>query len=116
MYTLDTKKWILNYVNISIICFTISIIYEIFSHNVYSAYMICAGAVPLILGIGGLFIKHKNKISFNLYNSSIALITIGMYINGILEIYGTTNNLVNYYFIFGLLFLILSIIKNKNSF
>ena len=78
--------------------------------------MICAGAVPLILGIVGLFIKHKNKISFNLYNSSITLITIGMYISGILEIYGTTNNLVNYYFIFGLLFLILSIIKNKNSF
>ena len=52
------------------------------------------------------YLKHKNKISFNLFNSSIALITIGMYINGILEIYGTTNNLVNYYFIFGLLLLI----------
>ena len=115
MSILDTDKTIKHYLITSLICFIISFIYEMFSHGVYSNYMIFAGIIPLVLGACFyLLIKKINpfsKVSKHLYNSFVACLTVWMYINGILEIYGTTNPLVIYYAYGAVFFLILTIIS-----
>ena len=120
MSTLDTDKTIKQYIFISLLCFIISFIYELFSHGVYSNYMIFAGIIPLSLGaLFYLLIRKINPFSIMskyLYNSFVACLTLWMYVNGILEIYGTTNNLVDYYIyvVIGLLILtIISVIFSK---
>lgn len=122
MSILDTNKTIKHYLLFSIICFIISFTYELFSHGVYSNYMIFAGCVPLILGgIFYLLIRKINPfsiISKRFYNSFVLTLTMWMYCNGILEIYGTENPLVNYY-IYGacllLIFTIISIFLEKKD-
>lgn len=120
MYTLDInylKKQSFIYLFISIISLIIGIIYESFSHDVYSFYMQYAFLIPLIFGcILSLIIyiikpyKLPNRISVNLYNASIATLTVYSFIRGVLEIYGTTNSLINIYIIVSILLLVFSII------
>lgn len=57
LYILDTngmKKEIKKYLFFSVFCLIFGIIYEIFSHQVYSIFMICAFCVPLVLGVRNL--------------------------------------------------------------
>lgn len=113
LYILDIKKTMVNYFIISLICLIFSIIYEMFSHQVYSKFMICAFLIPLIGGIILLIInkiKKFNILAINIYHCSIATFTIGSIVQGILEIYGTTNNLTKYYLYIGLGLMIISII------
>lgn len=111
------KKQTITYFLISIFCFIFSRIYEIFSHGVYSKYMMNAFLIPLIFGfIVSLIllisknIEINNRISINLYNASIATFTIYSIFRGVLEIYGTTNNLINIYLYIGTILMLLSII------
>ncbi|MCR4956706.1 MAG: hypothetical protein K6A30_08475 [Lachnospiraceae bacterium] len=90
-------------------------IYEIFSHEVYSYFMIYAFLVPFTLG-GMVFLilaaKEKEALSkwfYNFWNSGIITITFGMVMKGVLEIYGTTNAKLYLYFVLGSLLLLLGI-------
>lgn len=100
MSILDKKKLLKTYGLLTLFCILFSVIYELFSHNVYSKYMIYAPLIPLIFGII-FFIFHKyfNKKSYAFYNSLCILLIIYSYIMGVLEIYGTTNKLVNGYIV-----------------
>ena len=78
-----------------------------------------AFVIPLILGfILSLIIyivkpsKLPNRISMDLYNAAIATITIFSFIKGVLDIYGTTNSLINVYIIVSIILILLSIITN----
>lgn len=104
---LDIKKEIRFYLIFTIITLIFGIIYELFSHNVYSNYMIYAFIIPLILGI--IHIIFIDKIKNYTYKSGIITLTIGSIINGILEIYGTSNNLVYVYLVLGIVHIISSI-------
>lgn len=112
MYTLDTKKIRIVYLIISIICGIFSAVYEYFSHGVFSIYMVLPGVVLFVLGfiLVPLLNKLFDRISFNLYNSFLACLLTGSYIKGILDIYGTTNDLIYVYFIADIVFLLLTII------
>ncbi len=97
------------YLLISCFCALFGAIYEINSHEVYSFYMIYAFAFPLVGGAlpfsaMGLFRikKYPYSASRNIYHSGIATLTVGSIIRGVLEIYGTTNSLVKYYWIIGI--------------
>ena len=73
-------------------------VYELFSHEVYSYFMIYAFAVPLMLGVLPytlLLISRKvpGRAALNLWNSGIAALSVGCVFRGVLEIYGTTNSL-----------------------
>ena len=115
MSILDTKRTIKHYLLASLICFIISFIYELYSHGVYSNHMIFAGLIPLGLGaVFYLLIKNINPFNHTgkcLYNSFVATLTICMYVKGILEIYGTTNLLVNYYLYWAIILLIFTMIS-----
>ena len=90
------------YLLISLFCALFGAVYEMFSHEVYSFYMIYAfvfplagGALPfLILSILLFHIRwYPGTIGRNLYHSGIATLTVGSIVQGILDIYGTTNRL-----------------------
>ena len=73
-------------------------IYEVYSHEVYSYFMIYAFAIPLMLGVLPytlllIFKKNPGRAALNLWNSGIASLSVGCVFRGVLDIYGTTNSL-----------------------
>lgn len=117
MYTLDTDKNRIIYLSISIFVLLFSIIYELFSHRVYSYFMIGAFLVPLIFGvIGGSFIKKISIISINFYHSFIATLTMFCITKGFLDIYGTTNSLIYVYLVVSVLLFILTIVFGRREY
>ncbi len=81
-------------------------IYELFSHGVYSGWMIFAFTVPLFLGaLPYALLLHLNrtpgKVFRNLWNAGIACLSVGSVFQGVLVIYGTTNSLIIAYPITG---------------
>ena len=67
--------------------------------------------IPLILGLLPNIKIKTNK----LYNASVITLTIYSLIRGFLEIYGTTNNLINIYLYTSIILFIISIIYRHIS-
>lgn len=123
LYTSDTDnkaralKTAFIYLLITVFCSVFGAVYELFSHEVYSFYMIYAFAIPLLGGVLPFMLAamlnaayFPDRLSFNLYNSGIAALTTGSIVNGVLEIYGTDNPLVYAYVFSGVLFILAGII------
>ena len=118
--TLDIKKIInqrLIYIIATLLCILFSIIYESFSHGVISNFMILAFLIPLLLGVVGtyiMFFLKRNKLPTlfenHLSNAGVATLTFGSIMEGVLEIYGTTNVKIYLYLIVGLILIISSIL------
>lgn len=112
--TLDIKKKIKVFTIITIITFLFCIIYEHFSFGVISKYMVLAPLIPLILGVFVYVILLKVKkigyIESSLYSKGIYTLLIGSILQGVLEIYGTTNKLIWVYLIVGVGLIIVSLI------
>lgn len=95
------------YLMISIICAAFGAIYELFSHEVYSYFMLYAFLFPLIGGTLPFFVlacsrvRLPDAIACKLYHAGIAALTVGSLFTGVLEIYGTTNRLTAVYWIVG---------------
>lgn len=124
MYTSDTDiktnhffKTAFVYLLISLFCILFGAIYELYSHEVYSYYMIYAFLFPLAGGtlpFSMIALLHSNNypIAFarHLYHAGIATLTVGSVIRGVLDIYGTTNTLSNYYWLVGFSLIIVATI------
>ncbi len=124
MYTSDTDqiskmaaKTAFVYLLVSLFCAVFGAVYEIFSHEVYSFYMIYTFAFPLAGGVLPFLILslsragiYPNALAGNLYHSGIATLTVGSIVQGVLEIYGTTNVLSGYYWKAGIALLTVGII------
>ena len=122
MYTSVTEKNKRNalktsaaFLSVSILTGLFGAIYELFSHEVYSYFMIYAFAFPLLLGTlpylmlslsGGT--RYPNALCRNLYHAGIATLTIGSIMRGVLDIYGTTNSLGNIYWFVGVPLLVVA--------
>lgn len=96
------------YFYVALFCVLFAAIYEYFSHGVYSNYMIYAFAIPLLFGSFVMFGIKKFGCGLSLptsalylYHSGIAALTVGSIFTGVLEIYGTTNQLLRVYWVFG---------------
>ncbi len=106
----QAAKTALVYLILSVFCALFGAVYELFSHEVYSFYMIYAFGFPLVGGAlpyGILSAFHLSKksssaLAGNLYHSGIATLTVGSIVRGILDIYGTTNSLSRYYWFVGI--------------
>jgi len=87
-------------------CAVFGMIYELFSHEVYSYYMIYAFMFPLA---GGILLLIKALIGkklpgrkfINCFNAASATLTLGSVSMGVVEIYGSTNKLLMIYQIAG---------------
>lgn len=109
-------KAALVYLVVSCVCALFGAVYELFSHEVYSFYMIYAFAFPLVGGSLPFAVyaltgtKYPPTIARNLYHAGIATLTAGSIVRGILEIYGTTNALSRLYWFAGAGFVIVGVV------
>lgn len=114
MYTLDTEnctKMAKRYLIASGIIAAASAIYEMYSHGVYSPFMIFSFAIPLLLGALPWFAAMRwsradtnacsglTKIltrpgAPDIQLAVIATLTVGSLLKGALDIYGTSNRLL----------------------
>ena len=109
------KKTVISYTLITIFFFAFSRIYEAFSFGETSVHMHYLFAVPLIGGILlAIFLKvlpHFSRISLNLWNSAIAIITAGTLFRGIVNLSGRSTTLDAPYWYIGITFAALAIVS-----
>lgn len=96
------------YLLISLFCLLFGAVYERFSHEVYSGYMIYAFVFPLVGGALPFLSmalyrcrRLPGRLPLNLYHSGIATVTLGSILEGVLAIYGTSNDLIKFYWYIG---------------
>ena len=118
MYTSvnQRKKYILWHFIAAVFFAVFGMVYELFSHGVFSPYMAFAFTNPLVAGgiLQSILLKTKVRIpdlALRLWNYAIALLTVGSIWKGVLDIYGTTNRLIVYYPIFGGILLLLAVVQ-----
>lgn len=106
------------YLLISLFCVLFGAVYELYSHEVYSYYMLYAFVFPLAGGtlpFAALSLTHRKKypnaLARNLYHCGIGTLTVGSVIEGVLEIYGTTNSKTQLYWSVGSLLVILGVVS-----
>ena len=107
------------YLTASVLVAAAGWLYEMFSHGVYSNYMIYAFMVPLACGAlpdliaaaRGCRIKKRSGSAASSFRlAAVVTLTTGSLIKGILDIYGTTNRLLVIYPIIGLALAIAALI------
>ena len=109
------KKTALIYTLLSIFFFAFSRIYESFSFGETSTYMHYLYAVPLV---GGLLlsiilkiIPNLSRLSLNLWNSAVAIMTAGMLFRGIVNLSGRSTTLDQPYWYLGTAFAALALLS-----
>ena len=109
------KKTVISYILITIFFFAFSRIYEAFSFGEVSLHMHYLFAVPLL---GGIIlavllktIPHFSRISLNLWNSAVAIITTGTLFRGIVNLSGRSTTLDAPYWYVGISFAILAFLS-----
>ncbi len=105
------------YLLISLFLILFGAVYELFSHDVYSYFMIYAFAFTLVGGTLPFTLMQKLHIAkyppnhaLFLYHSGIATLTVGSVVRGVLDIYGTTNVLTGYYWYVGIALVLTGIV------
>ena len=118
MYTSvkQRKKYILWHFIAAVFFAVFGMVYELFSHGVFSPFMAFAFTIPLVAGgiLQSILLKTKVRIpdlALRLWNYAIALLTVGSIWKGVLDIYGTTNRLIVYYPIFGGILLLFAVVQ-----
>ena len=109
------KKTAISYTVITIFLFVFSRIYEAFSFGETSIYMHYLFAVPLVGGILlTMFLKvlpQFSRMSLNLWNSAVAILTTGTLFRGIVNISGRSTTLDALYWYVGIGFVILTLLS-----
>ena len=109
------KKTVISYTLITIFFFAFSRIYEAFSFGETSVYMHYLFTVPLVGGIIlAILLKvlpYFSRISLNLWNSAVAIITTGTLFRGIVNLSGRSTTLDAPYWYVGISFAILAILS-----
>lgn len=117
------KKTLVSYSLLTIFFFAFSRIYESFSFGETSLHMHYLFAVPLVGGVILAFLlkimPNLGRISLNLWNSAVAILTAGILFRGIVNLSGRSTTLDQPYWYVGLGFAILAIASlffhKKNS-
>ena len=109
------KITVISYTLITIFLFVFSRIYEAFSFGETSVHMHYLFAVPLVGGIIlAILLKtlpQFSRISLNLWNSAVAIITAGTLFRGIVNLSGRSTTLDAPYWYVGIVFAVLAIIS-----
>ena len=116
------KKTLVGYSLLTIFFLAFSRIYESFSFGETSLHMHYLFVVPLvggiILAILLKIIPNLARLSLNLWNSAVAVLTAGMLFRGIVNLSGRSTTLDQPYWYVGLVFALLAIVSlflQKNS-
>ena len=104
MYTSERKLLgnVLMMLGCSLFLALFGAIYEHFSHQVYSYFMLYAFALPLTLGAlpWALALWMGRRVPEGvpgLWNAAVLTLALGSVLRGVLDIYGTTNRLLAVY-------------------
>jgi hypothetical protein len=101
------------YMAVAAFCILFNYVYSLHAHGVSSDFMTYMFLIPL-LGGSLVFawcyllqnrVKAPSRLSFNLYNSGIAWLTVGSCIKGVIEIAGYESDYITVFFVIGLFFL-----------
>ena len=107
------KKTAVSYILLTIFFFAFSRIYETFSFGETSVHMHYLFALPLAGGILLLLfmkiIPNLSRLSLNLWNSAVAIITAGMLFRGIVNLSGRSTTLDMPYWYIGAAFAALAL-------
>ena len=107
MFTSATERTAFAYLLCAIVTALFGGVYEVFSHGVWSPWMVYAFAFPLVLGalpFSILSLKRRplpRKWPRRLHHAAVATLTVGSVMEGVLAIYGTTNRLTLAYWVVG---------------
>ena len=103
------------YLILSIFLFIFSRVYVSLSYGEYSFFMNTLSLVPLIGGglLVGLLLVQPNlsRVSFNLWNSGVAVLTAGFLLRGIINLSGRSTTLDWPYWLSGAGFLGLALVS-----
>ena len=109
------KNTAISYTLITIFFFAFSRIYEAFSFGETSVHMHYLFVVPLIGGfLLAILLKalpQFSRISFNLWNSAVAIITAGTLFRGIVNLSGRSTTLDAPYWYVGIGFVVLALLS-----
>ena len=109
------KKTVISYTLITIFFFSFSRIYESFSFGETSVHMHYLFAVPLVGGILLTMLLKVlpdfSRISLNLWNSAVAIITAGTLFRGIVNLSGRSTTLDAPYWYVGIGFVVLALLS-----
>ena len=101
MYTSERKLLgnVLMMLGCSLFLALFGAIYEHFSHQVYSYFMLYAFALPLALGAlpWALALRYGKRVRAGvpaLWDAAVLTLTVGSVLRGVLDIYGTTSRLL----------------------
>lgn len=117
------KKALVSYSLLTIFFLVFSRIYESYSFGETSLHMHYLFVVPLVGGIILAFllkiIPNLGRLSLNLWNSAVAVLTAGMLFRGIVNLSGRSTTLDQPYWYVGIAFSLLAIVslflQKKNS-
>ena len=106
------KRWAKGYSAAAALCLVMAAVYELFSHGVYSVYMLGAWILPALCAVflmkaAKSFDPLPGNVLLQLLACGAATLTAGSLMKGVLDIYGTTNRLTVLYPLAGGLFLLL---------
>ena len=101
----------------AVFCLIFAVVYECFSHGVISWFMLLAWTVPMTGGFVPMLIFGRRKmaryfpgcLSRYCWYTWIGLFTVAMILKGVLDIYGTTNKLLNLYWKLGICAAVISL-------
>ena len=99
MYTSAIKTG-MKYFAASVFIAIAAAVYGLFSHGVYSYFMIYAFMIPLLGGALPHLVAAMKGMEIDAKDTQLAIIatlTIGSILKGVLDIYGTTNRLLIVY-------------------
>ena len=112
-------KTIVIFTMITIFTFIFNKIYGIFGHGVTSPYMTYMFLYPLLGGvlfygiimllIPSIVNKKRYRFFYNIYNSGLAILTVGSLLRGVMEIAGTFSSYLMFYTLVGWISIIISI-------
>ena len=112
-----TRTSFFRWTAITVFCLCLGLIYEHFSHGVYSASMALMFLFPLIGGtipFGIMTLSehphYPGSPEKNIYDCGIATLTVGSCFKGALDIYGTTSRFSSIYVAAGLFLTALGLI------
>lgn len=112
MFTSDTermdavRRWLKADAAWTLLCAVFSAVYEAFSHDVISLWMVLLFLFPLLGGVlpAAICLKRNRApqaMPLALWRSGTAILGVGSCIRGVLAIYGTTSNYQMVYWVAG---------------
>lgn len=108
MYTSATERTAFGYLAATLLAAAFGGIYEVFSHGIWSFFMVYAFAFPLLLGalpFAWLALRKRPLPccwACRMHHAGVATLTMGSLVEGILAIYGATNHLTRWYWLVGI--------------